>query len=716
MSSRGILSGALIAAAFLAAAQTATAQTTWFAATLAGDRPQGEGDPDGWGLAVIGIGDDTVRYWIWVTDAATPTAAHIHTGYAGASGGIAVDLEAAFTEVASGTNVASGSVAADQATIAELLGTPAAFYVNVHNSEYQSGAVRGQLLGDGASTKALAGTLRGSRELGGSGDQDGEGFGAVVFDGGMAHYYLAAENIADPSAAHIHRGKANQNGGIAVDFGAQFSGGSATGSVAADDDTIAEILNSPEDFYFNVHNADFQGGAIRGQLRATETTVGYPVISRAQGQAGTNWSTWLRVLNPGDEDLTVHSEWYSQNDNGRDQPDREAMVGVVAGGTAVIDDVVDSLFSAEGNGGVRLMSSEPFVSTARVFNDQRDNPDIGGTFAQHVPSSAASGMPAAGALLLPSQRPANEGTGWRSNLGWFNPFPFDVEITFNAWTVGGVLLGTRTITVQGFANNLRSVFSVINTVPSDDRTQDDFTITYTASAPVLVFVSVVDNVTGDGIHVFPLPIPSAFTVLPNSAPNGTITAPSGDQTITEGNSVSFSGSAEDPDGDDLTYLWDFGDGITSTQLEPGSHTYSDAGVYTVTFTVTDSRGASDPTPDTRMISVEQGPASQATFTAVKAQILTPNCARSGCHGNGSANAGLAMDADVAYGNLVSVASTQRPSLTRIEPGNPADSYLWRKVNGGPDIFGQRMPAGRPALSQDLLELLEAWILAGALDD
>ena len=50
-------------------------------------------------------------------------------------------------------------------------------------------------------------------------------------------------------------------------------------------------------------------------------------------------------------------------------------------------------------------------------------------------------------------------------------------------------------------------------------------------------------------------------------------------------SVDFSGVADDPDGDPVTYLWDFGDGNTSTAPNP-THVYTTSGNFSAMLTVT----------------------------------------------------------------------------------------------------------------------------------
>lgn len=68
-------------------------------------------------------------------------------------------------------------------------------------------------------------------------------------------------------------------------------------------------------------------------------------------------------------------------------------------------------------------------------------------------------------------------------------------------------------------------------------------------------------------------------------------------------------------------------------------------------------------------------------------------------------------------DMVNVPSQDVPRMDLIEPGAPADSYVWHKINntqasvGG---SGVRMPKNSPALNVQQKDLIEQWILDGAL--
>lgn len=81
----------------------------------------------------------------------------------------------------------------------------------------------------------------------------------------------------------------------------------------------------------------------------------------------------------------------------------------------------------------------------------------------------------------------------------------------------------------------------------------------------------------------------------NTAPTATITAPSEATSIATGESVTFSGTCVDAEGDDVTHLWTFdGAHADSEAASPGAVTFATAGEYTVTYVCTDDGGlASD---------------------------------------------------------------------------------------------------------------------------
>jgi hypothetical protein len=97
----------------------------------------GPGAPDGTGTAALTINPNTlmIDWAITVSNIDLPTTdAHIHAGAPGVAGPVVVDFQNHLT----GNNLMDSDLAA-------ILADPGNYYVNVHNSLYSAGAVRGQL-------------------------------------------------------------------------------------------------------------------------------------------------------------------------------------------------------------------------------------------------------------------------------------------------------------------------------------------------------------------------------------------------------------------------------------------------------------------------------------------------------------------------------------------------------------------------------------------
>ncbi|MET1052243.1 MAG: PKD domain-containing protein [Mycetocola sp.] len=92
---------------------------------------------------------------------------------------------------------------------------------------------------------------------------------------------------------------------------------------------------------------------------------------------------------------------------------------------------------------------------------------------------------------------------------------------------------------------------------------------------------------------------TAGTPPANSPPTASFTAACTDLTCTADGRAS-----SDPDGSIGSYAWDFGDGSTGTGAQP-SHTYAQAGTYTIRLTVTDNESATGTT--TRSVSPSDPP-------------------------------------------------------------------------------------------------------------
>ena len=103
----------------------------------------------------------------------------------------------------------------------------------------------------------------------------------------------------------------------------------------------------------------------------------------------------------------------------------------------------------------------------------------------------------------------------------------------------------------------------------------------------------------------------------------------------------------------------------------------------------------------------------ATLESIQVNVFDASCTV--CHSGAAAPLGLRLDAGNSFTNLVGVPSAQVGSLLRVDPGDPDNSYLVRKLEGTASE-GQLMPLGGPPIPQATIDFVRQWISDGAPPD
>ncbi len=161
----------------------------------------------------------------------------------------------------------------------------------------------------------------------------------------------------------------------------------------------------------------------------------------------------------------------------------------------------------------------------------------------------------------------------------------------------------------------------------------------------------------------------------NQAPTvSALRNPGGD--VQPGDPVAFTSVASDPDGDTLSYAWDFGDGASATTKD-AMHTYTDVGVYYAKVTVKDGKGGTD----SDLVKVTVTPLAGDNTQEVGVGGVVPGVLS--LEIKGSANFGAFMPA-VARDYTAALAATATSSATAAEltVRDPSTVSTGHLVNGG----------------------------------
>ena len=263
-------------------------------ASLSGANEVPPVDADASGQALFTLSPDMTQlyYRLFVADIASIGASHIHIGEMGANGPVTLGLYDGSVPFGPDDPV-SGVVTPTITDLAAIFAGDT--YVNVHTAPHGPGEIRGQI-GPYAAPADYHALLTGDHEVPPV-DTDAVGLGTfhLYSDLSTLDYRLAVTDIVSVTAAHLHTGWPDENGGVAIglyDGSVPFGPGMPISGLR--DLGAGHLLDLISGYYYaNVHTAAHGPGEIRGQVGgASVFTAGLsgdnevpPVETDAAGRA-----------------------------------------------------------------------------------------------------------------------------------------------------------------------------------------------------------------------------------------------------------------------------------------------------------------------------------------------------------------------------------------------------------------------------------------------
>ena len=639
------------------------------------------------------------------------TGAHLHLAFGGVTGPVEIGL------MQDGSDPAhwfAEEVALSAAQLTALLAGET--YVNVHSPANPGGEIRGQVIPDGI-IFAL-GHLEGSQRV------------PVVTTAATGTFAVTADPVAgtlvahantsgadNATAAHLHEAYAGLNGGVAIALTQDPSNVARWSAVGAaiDADQLAALRAGR--LYVNIHTPLNPGGEIRGQVAPLPVEVLFTSMSGDQEVPALASAASAIAATTIDRDtgtVTLHL-----NGSGAD----DAVASHIHVGYA------------GQNGGVEI-------------GLQQDAGDAGHWFVSGAQLDA-DGLAdyLAGRLYVNLHTPANPGGELRGQIA-----PPPVEVLFTTLSGGeevpAVVSAASGIAATTVDRNTGIVTLNLNASGVADATGAHI---HTGSAgqngPVLIAlqqdaldvghwsvtgarldsIGLADYRAGQlyvNLHTPANPggeirgqvVPPNAADFDNQAPTVTLMSPGA---MVSGN-VTLDADATDNQG--IVAVRFLADGvlISSDATAPYSIIWDTTTVANgqVTLTAEAEDLAGNVGVSAGVVVTVQN-AAPVTLTQIQAQVFGPTCSVSGCHSGGGAALPGVMNltsAQASFDNLVNVPSLQMGAIDRIEPGEPDNSYLIRKIEGTAGIAGARMPFGGPFLDPATINMIRQWVSDGALNN
>ena len=196
------------------------------------------------------------------------TGAHIHLGFTGQNGGVAVPLNPTLSDNdTAGTFDETATLTSEQIDAMRTR----QLYVNIHSDAYPSGELRGQILPAGKTYFQTYAS--GGHRVPSSSISTAQGGLSLEYDGTDLVVTGSFTGLgSDYAASHLHTGFAGQTGGVEIPLDPTIGEDGISGVFTAENNTFTNVdasvveTLSNRGHYLNIHTQDNPSGEIRGQV------------------------------------------------------------------------------------------------------------------------------------------------------------------------------------------------------------------------------------------------------------------------------------------------------------------------------------------------------------------------------------------------------------------------------------------------------------------
>jgi hypothetical protein len=221
-------------------------------------------------------------------------------------------------------------------------------------------------------------------------------------------------------------------------------------------------------------------------------TVLLPAAASLPGVGGAYFRSDLRVFNPYSEATEVTARYRCSTGPCPTTP-AVATFTLAPREMRIFDDAVATLFAAPGTLGAVEFSGDIYVDS-RLYTPSRTEPSLG----MYLPGGRLEELDETEAIVTSLSHSPDAASGFRTNVGVYNPFlsPQDVSVTIHS--PGGAAIGSFSLTVPGKTLLQTNAFGAAGI---SQAVADAYAIVRTDGFGVVSYAAVADNRSQDPVFI-----------------------------------------------------------------------------------------------------------------------------------------------------------------------------------------------------------------------